>query len=131
MFILLHFKISIGLDFPGGNLQRMPNSNRQLALSSLLAVLLYLMPNLVQDIHRVFGKHEYHVETISQTGNQIHIQYEKCSICVFEFNVADDIVNPVFLPLQNTVPFLLSSKQENQIQNKAFYYYNLRAPPQA
>jgi hypothetical protein len=109
----------------------MPKSFRQIALSSLVAVLLYLIPNLVQDVHRVFGQHQFHVENNTQTGKQIHLQYEKCFICVFEFNVVDEILNPVFADLHQTASFLLNTKQENQIQNKAFYYYNLRAPPQA
>ena len=109
----------------------MPHSKRQIALSSLVAVLLYLIPNLVQDIHRVFGQHEYYVQSNSDNGKQIHLHYEKCTICVFEFNVVDDVVNPVVSNIQQTISVLLTAKQENQIHNKAFYYYNLRAPPQA
>jgi hypothetical protein len=109
----------------------MPNSKRQKVLSFLLVVLLYLVPNLVQDIHRVFGQHENFVEHNSKYGNQIHLHHEKCLICVFEFNVVDQDLIPVFASIQQNVSLLLTSGKENQLQNKAFHYYNLRAPPQA
>jgi hypothetical protein len=109
----------------------MPYFKRQSALVALLAVLLYLIPNLVQDIHRVYGQHEFFVENGSQTGKQIHNHFEKCNICIFEFYVTDGIANPFIAQIQQTPSLLLIEKQDNQIQNSTFHYYNLRAPPQA
>lgn len=109
----------------------MPNTKRQLALASLLAVLLYLIPNLVQDIHRVFGHHGHHSEKSTRPGKQIHESSEKCTICTFEFTVFDEIEHPLFAHVHQTVSLLLGADLENQVHNEAFYYCNLRAPPQA
>lgn len=108
------------------------NNQKQLnAISALLIMLLYLIPNLVQDVHRVFGHKYYFIENTTSKRAKIDNQQEKCIVCVFEFNVVDEISNTSFVPLMHTTPFQFTSKRESQIQNIAFHYYNLRAPPQA
>jgi len=106
-------------------------SKRQIALSSILALLLYLVPNLVQDIHRIWGHRLLFEEIHTQTGLLLYSQNEKCPVCVFEFNVADETDNFVYVPLIHTVHFVFGALREHQIQNKTFQYYNLRAPPEA
>ena len=109
----------------------MQNSKRQIALSSVLAILLYLVPNLVQDVHRVWGHHEQHILYQNYSGNQFHNQPEKCPVCVFEFNVLDETATFAHVPFPLTLVSSLVDSCDSQIQNKAFHYYNLRAPPQA
>lgn len=109
----------------------MNNSKRQIALSSVLAMLLYLVPNLVQDIHRIWGHEEHQFKIHNLSGHQFVSQSEKCPVCIFEFNVTEDIQHFVFVPLLQSNAVLFIEKQQNQTQKKTFCYYNLRAPPQA
>jgi len=97
----------------------------------------YLVPNLVQDIHRVFGHHNEHPEILSHeyichdlsAGIGFNNQSEECPICVFEFNVLEEPSKFVFTPVSISFPFILSAESNNQLQNHTFLYYNLRAPP--
>jgi hypothetical protein len=108
----------------------MHNTKRQIAFSVVLALLLYLVPNFVQDLHRFVGHHHFNTETNALPGSKLGVNTERCNICLFEFTVSDEIGNHVFFkPLQNA-PFLFPAEQEYQVQNKVFQYYNLRAPPQ-
>lgn len=109
----------------------MQNSIRKVALSSLLAMLLYLVPNLVQDTHRIWGHHGYNIDNIAHRGLQLHNSFEKCAVCVFEFNIIDEPTNFIFTSIPHATPFVSVCTIDNQILNKAFHYYNLRAPPQA
>ena len=109
----------------------MHNSKRQIALSSILAMLLYLVPNMVQDVHRVFGHHHNPAPTIALSGIQLHNHHVKCPVCVFEFNFVDQVENSVFKPDLRTLPFLFASKQTDQVHKITFSYYNLRGPPEA
>jgi hypothetical protein len=109
----------------------MKNSNRQLALSSVLVLLLYLVPNLVQDVHRVWGHHDHSVSFQSRSIVQFQNHSEKCPICFFEFNVVDEINAFVYIPVLPTTVSMFVDQFVNQVQNKTFHYYNLRAPPRA
>jgi len=106
-------------------------SKRQIAFSSLLAMLLYLVPNLVQDAHRIWGHDKHQFEIHDLPGYQFVNQSEKCPVCIFEFNVTEDIQHIVFEPLLKSNAVLFIGKQYNQAQKKTFSYHNLRAPPQA
>jgi len=107
----------------------MQNSKRQIALISVLALLLYLVPNLVQDVHRVLGHHEYRNNSSFKDGKQLSNHYDKCAVCVFEFNVVDQLDNTIYVPYLKTETFLFTSLQEDQVQKNTFHYYNLRGPP--
>lgn len=104
---------------------------RRIAFLPVVAVLLYFVPNLVQDIHRVLGHPDFLVKSTSQSGIQLYSQSDKCPVCVFEFNVVDQLENTVYIPSLNIESFLFTPKQEDQIQNTTFDYYNLRGPPEA
>lgn len=109
----------------------MLNSKRQIAFSSVLALLLYLVPNMVQDVHRVWGHHEQHITFQAITDTQFQNQVAKCPVCVFEYNIVDKIESFAYLPfLQSEISFFIN-KCDSQTQKKALHYYNLRAPPQA
>lgn len=86
---------------------------------------------MVQDVHRVWGHHEYKDNFSTTAGKQLHNHYDKCAICVFEFNVVDKLAAFVYVPLLQTAVTLLVENSDHQVENKAFLYYNLRAPPQA
>ena len=108
----------------------MLKSKHFIVLSSLMALLIYLGPNMVLDVHRVFGHHHHHCASNSGTGfHRVHS--EKCSVCTFEFNVVDEPNNFRFNPLPQTISFLMPVAIHNQFQNSTFKYYQLRAPPLA
>ena len=109
----------------------MQNSKRNIALSAVLAMLLYFVPNLVQDFHRVWGHQEHHISYQDHSDTQFQDQAEKCKVCFFEFNIVDEIEAFVYMPSLQTAVSSFSDNSDNQIQNKAFQYYKLRAPPQA
>jgi hypothetical protein len=111
------------------NLFQMQISKRQIAFLSVFAMLLYLVPNLVQDLHRVWGHPDFQAVNTAQNGIQFHQQSEKCPVCVFEFNVVDRLENTVFIPSLKTESFLFNPKQQDQIPNNTFDYNNLRGPP--
>jgi hypothetical protein len=94
-------------------------------------MLIYFVPNLVQDIHRVWGHHEVHHPLGALEGSQFQNQSAKCPVCVFEFNIVDEIAYFIFVPLLDSQTTLFAEKSENQFRNTTFHYYNLRAPPQA
>jgi len=109
----------------------MQPSKRQFASTSVLALFIYLVPNLVQDVHRIWGHQANQQIFSSNTGIQLHSHYDKCDVCVFEFNVVEEASASVYVPVLQTVISLFVENREQQFQNKAFHYYNLRAPPQA
>ena len=109
----------------------MQNSKRQIVFASVLAMFLYLVPNLVQDTHRISGHQTRFAESPVLPGIQLSQSKEKCPICVFEFNIVEGIVNFAYIPVIKVETFVLAVFQENQIQNKIFHYYDLRAPPKA
>jgi len=109
----------------------MQKSKHYLVVSSLLALLLYLGPNTVQDIHRVFGHHDHPVSFQTHSNTQFQNHREKCPICFFEFNVIDKLNTFVYVPVVQTTVSLFADECDNQIQNITFHYYNLRAPPEA
>ena len=102
---------------------------RRIAFLPVVAVLLFLVPNLVQDLHRVLGHPYFHAEGIAQSGIQLQCKADICPACVFEFNVVDQSENTVYIPSLKTESFLFNPKQDDQIQNNTFEYYNLRGPP--
>jgi len=104
---------------------------RQIAFSSTLVLLFFLVPNLVQDIHRIFGHHNRHDAFHTFSGAQFRLQSEKCPVCLFEFNVVDETVLLAVDPFLLPVVLIFVDKSYSQFQNEAFHYYNLRAPPQA
>lgn len=109
----------------------MQKSKHYLVLSSVLALLLYLGPNMVQDLHRVFGHHDHYVPFQTNSNTQFQNQTEKCPICFFEFNIVDELSTFAYVPLVQTAVCLFADECDNQIQDKTFHYYDLRAPPVA
>lgn len=109
----------------------MKNPNRQLAFSAVIVMLLYLVPNMVQDVHRVWGHHDHTVSFQAHLITQFQNHTEKCPICFFEFNFVDELNTFVYVPVVQTAVSLFADECANQIQNKTFHYYNLRAPPEA
>lgn len=109
----------------------MTHQKRHAAASAILALLLFLAPNFVQDFHRILGHHENPTESLSNSGLQINEHHEKCAVCVFEFNTVDDITFFVFAPNLPADQCFYAEKSKSQVQKSAFLYYNLRAPPKA
>lgn len=109
----------------------MQNTKRRVALASVLSLLLYLGPNLVQDVHRMVGHQIHFGEFHNQNGLQLSLQKEVCSVCVFEFNIVESGKTFAFVPVIHIEPFILETITENQIHKIFFSYHNLRGPPQA
>jgi len=109
----------------------MQKSKHSIVLSSLMALLIYIGPNMVQDVHRVFGHHNHPVSFQANSTNQFQNHSEKCPICFFEFNVVDELNTFVYIPVIRVAVSLFAYEYDNQIQKITFQYYNLRAPPEA
>lgn len=109
----------------------MQNSKRQILFASVLALCLFLVPNLVQDFHRISGHQTRFVVKHAFSGLQVSSSVEKCPVCVFEFNIVEEITNFVYIPVLKVEAFVQATLHENQFQYEAFHYYNLRAPPVA
>ncbi len=109
----------------------MIHSKQQVAASAIIAILLFLAPNFVQDYHRIWGHRENPAESVVSSGFQFHNHHEKCAVCVFEFNIVEDIPFYHFRPDLHSKHFFFTEKIQNQVQESAFHYYNLRAPPKA
>jgi hypothetical protein len=107
----------------------MKHYKRKHIVSAFVAILLFLVPNFVQDYHRIWGHQENFCVSLTVSGIQIHEHHEKCVVCKFEFNIIEDIAFCVFAPSLSSTHCLFADKRENQIQQSAFHYYNLRAPP--
>ena len=102
---------------------------RSKSLPVIAAVLLYLLPNLVQDVHRVFGHSNIFYSTQASTGKNIHQSFEKCTVCVFEFYSVDEIHAPVFNVLLAICNTVFTDNISHQLTSKVFDYSQLRAPP--
>jgi len=109
----------------------MHHSKRRIVFSVFFAVLIYFVPNLVQDIHRVWEHHEVYQLHNTRAGSQFQNQSAKCQVCVFEFNIVDEVANFIYVPLVFSQSAPLAEKSVNQIRNTTFQSYNLRAPPKA
>lgn len=113
-----------GPDYP------MQNTKRRVALVSVLLLLLYLGPNLVQDVHRIVGHQIHFGEIHNQPGILLFSQREECAVCVFEFNIVDESKTFVFVPVFNAEKFRIETLTKSQIHTIYFSYYNLRGPPE-
>ncbi len=104
---------------------------RQIAFSSVLVLLVYLVPNLLQVAHHILGHQTHFGKNKTLPGTQLCSLKEECPVCVFEFNVVSETQALVYIPVLKSETFIFSKKQEDQFQNIAFKYNNLRAPPQS
>jgi len=102
---------------------------RSKSLPVIAAVLLYLLPNLVQDVHRVFGHHNVSHYTQATTAKSIHHPAEKCPVCVFEFYSVDEAPASIFTVLLVTCNTVFTYNINHQLTSKVFDYSQLRAPP--
>jgi hypothetical protein len=109
----------------------MQNTKIRIALASVFAMLLYLGPNLVQDVHRIAGHQIHFGETHNQPGVQLYSLQEECAVCVFEFNIVDESKTFAFVPVFNVEKLILETLTKSQIHTIYFSYYNLRGPPVA
>lgn len=94
----------------------------------LLLVALYLVPNMVQDFHRVFHHHKHQINTVSSLF-QIHSYEDNCAVCVFEFNALDEIQITNYTSLRFFYFQTLEKRQIHQIASFVFNYFDLRGPP--
>lgn len=95
----------------------------------ILAVLLYLLPNLVQDAHRLFGHLGHSFTPLASESKSIQSTVEKCPVCVFEFYSVDDAPIQVFKVLVANTILVFNAFETHQLTSKVFDYSQLRAPP--
>jgi len=111
------------------NLQSMLRSIRNKSIPAIAAVLLYVLPNLLQDLHRFTGHHEHSYSIHAFAGQQIHHLVDKCPVCIYEFYSADETkynFYAVVLPAGN---FVFCENTSHQLPFKVFDFSRLRAPP--
>jgi len=107
----------------------MQKQDRNITAASFLALMLYFVPNLVQDIHRVFGHIDEHNLSVVYSGTSIHRFYETCPVCVFEFSMAEDVdIGIEKVTTDNNRPDR-SAKAEHQVCDSYSSYNRSRAPP--
>ena len=109
----------------------MHNSARRIFISSSLVLILYFVPNLVQDLHRIFDHHDLkqYFGCAAPGRFVLHSTHEKCSVCAFEFNVVEKQENLFYTPVLPVMITLFTENTGNHIPDRSFHYYNLRAPP--
>jgi hypothetical protein len=99
------------------------------SIPAILAVLLYVLPSLVQDAHRLMGHQEILVLIHADAGQNIHKHIENCPVCVFEFYSVDEINSTVSTQIINTGKSIFKINSGDQLSTKVFDYSQLRAPP--
>lgn len=107
----------------------MQKQDRHIIAASFLALMLYFVPNLVQDIHRVFGHIGEQNPSHAYSGTYIHNFYERCPICVFEFSMAEDINIGIIKLKTGSNRQDHSTKAEHQIFDSFRNTIRSRAPP--
>jgi hypothetical protein len=104
-------------------------SVRNSAIAAIFAALLYILPNLVQDLHRILSHHEISFSLRDYTRQSVNHQDEKCPVCIFEFNSADEIKIEFYPAVLSSSNFTYCENDGNQFALKVFNYSQLRAPP--
>jgi len=102
---------------------------RSKAIPAIIAVLLYILPNLVQDAHRLIGHHDVVHSIASGKGLNIQQQADECPICVFGFYTIDEIPFEYCSAVLSSATIKYSVNSNHQIALKIFDYSQLRAPP--
>lgn len=107
----------------------MHSLRRHTLSTSLLALMLYFGPNLVQDIHRVYGhSHEHHSLACSQ-GFLLGIDTNPCAICVFTFIVTDSIIQNTDVIAIKSWYITLSEGDTFPLKKTFDSHIQARAPP--
>ncbi len=104
---------------------------RKKSLPVIAALLLYVLPNIVQDVHRLFGHYHISYSTQSITDTGIHHCVENCPVCHFEFYTTDETPATARTVVSATCNTFLSAEASHQLTAKVFDYSQLRAPPVA
>jgi len=109
----------------------MSNSPSRIVISSVLILMLYFLPNLMQDAHRMFG-HQNRIQYLScsvSDGLTVFGTSEKCNVCMFEFNFTEKPDNRIYTPFLLIQPAVFVETIGNYPPARSFPDYNLRAPP--
>lgn len=104
-------------------------SVRSKAIPAILAVLLYVLPSLVQEVHRLIGHHDNAHSVFFGKESGFQQQTDKCPICVFEFYTLDEIPLEYYSAVFSSSTIKFSINSNHQIALKIFDYFQLRAPP--
>jgi hypothetical protein len=102
---------------------------RNKSLPVMAALLFYVLPNIVQDVHRLSGHYEISNLSQSTLGKVIHQSVEKCLVCHFEFYSVDEIKTNIFNVVLVARISIIKAKVGNHLSPEAFDYSQLRAPP--
>jgi len=104
-------------------------SIRNTSIPAIIAVLLYVLPSLVQDVHRILGHQEIPVSVRATAEKNIHKLIENCPVCVFEFYSVDEVNTTVFTAVSISGKSIFKIHSGDQLSTKVFDYSQLRAPP--
>ena len=118
------------MSYPGMNpISFSFSSIRNKSIPVIFAVLLYLLPNLFQDGHRIFAHHKNTFSLQVSGDKNIHTYIEKCPVCVFEFYSVDEVKTNIFAAILATSNSIFNLNVSHQLSLKVFDYSQLRAPP--
>jgi len=97
-------------------------------IAAIIALLLYVIPGLVQDVHRL--EHiQGNASPIESSGEQISLSSEKCPICKYEFCPVSEQQNNSLLPVIFAGEPIFISSIHNQLAAPVFNHFRLRGPP--
>jgi len=97
-------------------------------LIAAIALVLYAIPGLIQDVHRLEhmpGKADF----IKSSFDQFNLPSEKCPICKYEFCPVNEPLSNSVLPSIPASGSVFIASTGNQIPDPVFSHLRLRAPP--
>ncbi len=99
------------------------------SIIAVAAVMFYLLPNLLHDVHRIYG-HTYSDHTFEADAEKnVHQYSEKCLVCVYAFYSSDEIPAVFFTVSPVSCNFIFFDNTSCQTSIKVFDFSRLRAPP--
>jgi len=104
-------------------------SIRRTTLSASLAAILYILPNLLQDIHRISGHSDNTGTNEFSAEKHFQVPTIKCPVCVFEFYTSDGVKSNYAEVIPVLSIFIFKNDFKHQLSSHDFDYIDLRAPP--
>jgi hypothetical protein len=97
-------------------------------IAAIIALLLYVIPGFVQDVHRL--EHiQGNASLIGSSDEQISLLSEKCPICKYEFCPVSEQQNSSILPAIFAGEPVFISSIDSQLATPVFNHFRLRGPP--
>jgi len=93
-------------------------------ITSLLLLLVFLLPSIVKLEH-----HHEHFKCTAKNEKHLHIFYEKCFICNFEFLTFLSVIGDIDFQKENPLDSYCNNYSSRYYSNPSQFSFSLRAPP--